>query len=111
MTRMWGINPKLLCRKHLLGEHNELHKFVGSLKKGKNIDGFLKGLVFVANIVDRHYVLAFEMIKRGYKHTSPLDEIPEFLPSAPVDVAHNLKELSMRCQECKERIEKVVMVE
>ncbi|MFW6247177.1 MAG: hypothetical protein ACOC22_03345 [bacterium] len=23
---MWGINPELLCKKHLLGEHGEIHK-------------------------------------------------------------------------------------
>jgi hypothetical protein len=22
---MWGVNPKLLCKKHLLGEHGEIH--------------------------------------------------------------------------------------
>ena len=24
--RMWMLNPELLCKKHLLGAHGELHK-------------------------------------------------------------------------------------
>ena len=24
--RMWGIDAKLLCKKHLIGEHGEIHK-------------------------------------------------------------------------------------
>ena len=31
--RMWMIDPTLLCRKHLLGEHGELHKFIPSFRK------------------------------------------------------------------------------
>ena len=39
--RMWMLPPKGLCRKHLLGEHVELHMLLGSMRRGKNIDGFL----------------------------------------------------------------------
>ena len=35
--RMWMIDPKLLCRKHLLGEHLEIHMFVGTINKGINV--------------------------------------------------------------------------
>lgn len=31
--RMWMIDPKLLCRKHLLGEHNEIHKHLPSFRR------------------------------------------------------------------------------
>jgi len=27
--RMWMLNPKALCRKHLMGEHVEIHMLVG----------------------------------------------------------------------------------
>ena len=37
--RMWMIDPKLLCRKHLLGEHGEIHKHLPSLRKGHRVDG------------------------------------------------------------------------
>ena len=41
--RMWMLPPETMCRKHLLGEHVELHMLLGSLRRGKNIDGFLAG--------------------------------------------------------------------
>ena len=39
--RMWMVDPKKMCRKHLLGEHVEIHMMVGTLLKGRSIDGFL----------------------------------------------------------------------
>lgn len=33
--RMWVVNPKILCRKHLLGEHVELHMATGHLQRGR----------------------------------------------------------------------------
>ena len=35
--RMWLVPPSHMCRKHLLGEHVELHMLLGTLKKGKSI--------------------------------------------------------------------------
>jgi hypothetical protein len=32
--RMWLVDPALLCDKHLLGEHGELHKFQHCFVKG-----------------------------------------------------------------------------
>jgi hypothetical protein len=32
---MWMVDPRLVCSKHLLGEHVELHMFVGCLLKRK----------------------------------------------------------------------------
>lgn len=37
--RMWNINPRYMCRKHLLGEHVETHMLVGSLRKEKSVQG------------------------------------------------------------------------
>ena len=35
--RMWMLNPKFLCRKHLLGKHGELHKFKHNFEKKYNM--------------------------------------------------------------------------
>ena len=32
--RMWNVDPKLMCNKHLLGEHVEMHMFFGTIQKG-----------------------------------------------------------------------------
>lgn len=29
--RMWMVDPKIMCRKHLLGEHLELHMLAGCI--------------------------------------------------------------------------------
>ena len=29
--RMWGVDPKQMCRQHLLGEHVELHMQAGAV--------------------------------------------------------------------------------
>ena len=77
--RMWMIDPKMLCKKHLLGEHVELHMFVGTINKNKKLDGYKKnGLVEVHNIKLRHRELAAEMIARGMNHQSPLVDFKEF---------------------------------
>jgi len=73
--RMWNVNHKFLCRQHLLGEHVEMHMFVGCIKMHTNIQGYIdKGLVEVFYIKTRHDNLVKEMLSRGYKHKSPLDE-------------------------------------
>jgi hypothetical protein len=106
--RMWMVDPKLMCRQHLLGEHVELHMLAGSIKRGKSIRGFIdKGLVETHNILDRHETLVAEILRRGYKHNSPLVfQIQFYIYSrGQVDRAKSLKELINRCPKCKERYE------
>ena len=103
--RMWKVDPKLMCRQHLLGEHVEMHMFAGCMLKEKSIAGYVcDGLVEIHNLCARHDALAEEMQRRGYRHKSPF-QIPEALMRrGAVDVEANLKELSRRCPECRKRI-------
>jgi hypothetical protein len=103
--RQWMVDPKLLCQKHLLGEHVESHMFIGTLKKGKSLKGYIdKGLVEVHNIQKRHDILADEMKRRGMNHNSPLEEFPLYV-SGVVDSKENLEELKRRCPYCLSRIQ------
>jgi len=113
--RMWMVKPKYMCRKHLLGEHVELHMLVGHLKRGKSITGFVaKGLLQPVCIDTRHEELTEEMRMRGYNHKSPmpvdweeLKKIIRHIPTeerlAKVDVKKSLNDLLARCPECRER--------
>lgn len=116
--RMWNVKPSIMCRKHLLGEHVELHMIVGSMQKGKNLDGFInKGLLETHNIIKRHNILVREMIKRGYSHKSPLTHTDlltknniymssnTIMKKGKINSSENYKELSRRCKECKKRME------
>lgn len=104
--RMWMIDPSKMCRKHLLGEHVEIHMLVGSILKKKNLGKFLEyRLIEPKSIVERHRQLVDEMTKRGYKHKS---ELPEFnleqydssILSISVDVNKSIHDISERCSEC-----------
>lgn len=103
---MWGVDPRVLCRKHLLGEHVEMHMFVGTIRKGVSLGGYLsKGLLEPHLLEARHLELVSEMESRGMTHRSPLQD---HLPQAPAGKVHrdgNLAELWSRCPECRKRIQ------
>ena len=102
--RMWMVNPKFLCRQHLLGEHQETHSFVGCIKKGTSLKGYVKnGLIEVHNLKERHQQLAQEMLERGYNHQSPLPEF-EAYECGIINKEENMNELRKRCPECQKRI-------
>jgi hypothetical protein len=105
MTRQWNIDPKLLCRQHLLGEHNEIHKSLGFIRAGRSADGWLrKGQIDPITYVARHAQLTFEMMRRGYNHQSPLDVSDIVLPIGNIDVEYNMRDLQDRCENCFEGI-------
>ena len=99
---MWMINPKKMCRKHLLGEHVECHMFLGAIKRNKNLQGYIKnGLLEIESLWDRHEELAIEVIHRGYKHNSPLYVyIDDSIPKIKIDINKNIQDLKNRCKEC-----------
>jgi len=107
--RMWLCDPKIMCQKHLCGEHVEMHMFLGSLKKNKKIDGYLNNNLFEPrSLYQRHKDLGDEMTKRGYNHKSDIREeecacifdlsIEKQYWEVDKDVA--LKDLLDRCPEC-----------
>lgn len=101
------VDPTLLCRKHLLGEHVECHMMVGTILKHHTIAGYIRnGLMEVHNIQRRHNELAVEIMHRGYNHKSDLPIFNSW-KEGRVDIEGNLRELSKRCPECRKRIEKI----
>jgi len=102
--RMWNVDTSKMCRKHLLGEHLELHMFVGAIKKGNSVQGFINtGLLEPYVLYSRHDELVAEMQKRGYNHQTPLEQLVDFpsLPPGHIDVKGNEIELTRRCKECR----------
>jgi hypothetical protein len=78
--RIWDIHPKFLCRKHLLGEHRELHGLWNILTRHKGKCGYSRHpetLRWVGKrkaLYIRHEVLVKEFSRRGYSHHTPLDK-------------------------------------
>ena len=104
--RMWLVDPREMCRTHLLGEHVECHMLRGSLRKGRRLDGFVDGgLVDSRKLLERHEELAREMVRRGYRHASPLPaDFDAKAAPGTVDVQRSMRELAARCVDCQVRM-------
>ena len=106
--RQWMVDPRIMCRQHLLGEHVEHHMFVGSINKGTSMDGYLRdGLLEPESLRVRHSELVAEMEARGYNHKSPLPDYILIGEPAIIDREVSKAELLRRCPECRERAERL----
>jgi len=76
-VRIWDVDPARLCRRHLLGEHRELHAVWAVLTGGRR--GYRhhpetrRWEGRLAALARRHDALVLEMARRGFAHRSPLD--------------------------------------
>jgi hypothetical protein len=76
-VRIWDVDTALLCDKHLLGEHRELHAVWSILTTGKR--GYarhpetLRWRGRLAALYARHDEQVTEMLRRGFRHRSPLE--------------------------------------
>ena len=109
--RMWDLPPAHMCRKHLLGEHVEMHMLVGSFRKGTSLKGYLNnGLLDPSKVFQRHEELVAEMKSRGYNHKSPIDRALCDGIAKKYNNYHftfssskNAQDLKSRCEECNKR--------
>jgi hypothetical protein len=113
--RMWMVDPKIMCKEHLLGEHLETHMFLGTLKRSIHLDGYVdSNCLELKSLKKRHDDLADEMFRRGYNHKSPLN-IPngycfgqsKYVVDSKINKGESLKELLSRCKRCKSRMEEL----
>jgi len=109
--RHWMINPRILCRKHLIAENVEAHMFVSTIRNGVSIQGYIdKNLLEPLSLVSRHDEIANEMIRRGYKHNSPIGDfdVTKYITNQnnlykQVDKLSAFIDLITRCAACKAR--------
>lgn len=107
------VNPKLLCTRHLAGEHKELHQLVGHMNKGnlKVLQGHARlGQIQLRDLAARHEELVAEFNRRGWNHKSPLPE-HDPLDLGQVDIKVSLRDLCTRCTQCRQKIEIAESVE
>jgi len=109
--RMWMIPPKMLCNKHLLGEHGEIHKHRHNFIKKHNMTGRMEPIVQIEpqSMGIRHDQVAAEMKDRGMNHQSPFDQpdisyLPDRFQNMKVDLENSIQDLHHRCEECSHRI-------
>lgn len=113
--RMWMVDPLILCRKHLLGEHGEIHKHLHNFIKQHSISGRIKGnAIEPLSLNCRHDQLAKEMVRRGYNHNSPLDIVIDFSyliayeRNYKINRAKSLALLLDRCRDCACRYKELI---
>jgi hypothetical protein len=103
------VDPSIMCRQHLLGEHAEIHMFIGTISREKSVKGYLeKGLLEIHSLYNRHDELVREMKRRSYRHDSAISKKwkhARILGS--IDKYKNLKQLISRCSRCREGYERV----
>lgn len=104
------VNPQFLCRQHLLGEHNELHKHRPSFVKKHSVTKRILGnQIEPASMEQRHAELVAEMERRGFNHSSPFTQpdisyLPDQERQFKVDKDAALADLVERCPNCRERV-------
>lgn len=108
--RMWMTPTNKMCDKHLLGEHVEIHMFVGTIKKGISIDGYIKNdLLEPKSIYKKHEEIVKEMKNRGFNHKSPLPKISFSSKTIKGHLNHKVNkkksytDLLKRCKNCKNK--------
>ena len=116
--RQWMVDPGIMCQKHLCGCHVEHHMFLGSVKKGIKVNGYIENNLFEpSSLKSRHDNLKKEMIKRGYSHKSEITEnqFIEFMQKLPSEFANHKidrerakEDLLSRCELCNERYKKLL---
>lgn len=109
--RMWMVEPRHMCRKHLMGEHVEMHMFLGSMLKGVSMRGYCaNNLMEPEQLKARHDALAVEMERRGYTHNSHMDQcdfeyglyqMPRDLQVVKIDPVPAAADLFSRCEVCR----------
>ena len=94
--RIWDINPKYLCRQHLLAEHRELHAIWNVItKKKKGYSRHPETLRWIGKLnalYKRHEILVKEFARRGYKHHSPLKKVKNMGSGKQTKFINTIKE-------------------
>lgn len=108
--RMWMVDPRIMCRKHLLGEHVEIHMLASSFNLGHNLNKFYeKRLIEPLSLFERHDAIVEEIERRGWKHNSPMprvdmSDVNEQHIRTTVDIQESYLELMRRCDDCQSLI-------
>jgi len=103
--RMWMVDPKLMCTRHILGEHMEIHKHRHIFVKKHSISGRIKPIVQIEPMAmkKRHDQLVEYLKNHKSPYTLPdLSHLPDEEKYAKVDINYSYSDLISRCDKCKQ---------
>ncbi len=103
------LPPEMMCIKHIVGEHGEIHKHRHNFVKKHSIKGRIYPVVQIEpkSMKKRHD----ELVKHLKNHKSPyempdLSHLPKGIREAKVNKNISIKDLMSRCPECSKKIKK-----
>jgi hypothetical protein len=114
--RMWMVDPRIMCFKHLCREHCEVHRLVANLRKGRDVRSYLlRQVLDISSIYARHKELEDEIMARGGKLNSPLSAaeciaFARWYGSTTVNIGRSLADLSDCCKECRRKIGRFIYI-
>lgn len=101
---MWMINPELMCQKHIVGEHGEIHKHRHNFVKKHSIKGRI-GQIEPKSMKERHDELALFLKNHNSPYTKPdISYLSEDELNSKVDPFQSITELKKRCPKCRGKI-------
>lgn len=75
--RVWDVDVKRLCSRHLLAQHVEIHTIWSVITRGlrgyANHPEVVRWRPCTEALYVRHEATVKEMLRRGFNHKSPLD--------------------------------------
>lgn len=95
------VNPRIMCRQHLLGEHRELHAIAGMIRKRGALTAS-REFVEARLMHERHAEIETEMRRRGYVPRTAFPSV-EPIDFGSVDREASMRELTRRCTVCRAR--------
>lgn len=113
--RMWMVEPKIMCRQHLIGEYRELFTILSIFRRGISIKGYIDNdLIEPTALLTRYNELKEEMLERGYKPVKEFkfsvnlfDKFPTEYVNHIIDKDYSKKILVSRCLECAKNAEEI----
>jgi len=104
------VEPRIMCIRHLLGEHAEIHMFIETISRGNSVKGYLeRGLLEVHSLYNHHEELVREMKRRNYRHDSPITK--KWIQArilGSIDKDKNVRQLISHCSRCRERYDRML---
>jgi hypothetical protein len=109
--RMWMLNPTIMCLDHRLGEHYEIHMFVGHMRRERSIEGYVRNNCIQPRALKWRHDQIAQSLPAAPLHHSPLSvnvkELIAYLPfehqRAKVNVEQAFEDLINRCPKCYEK--------
>ena len=105
--RMWMVDPALMCQKHRVGEHGEIHKHRHNFEKHHSIAGRVSPIIQIEPeaMKRRHDELAATLKNHKSPYEMPdLSYLPVEYREAKVDLCESMAELCRRCPDCRKLI-------